>query len=100
MFFLIFDQKKSKENQKKTPKNADPNPPACTYMGLAILFVLFSRFFLVFDQKKQKTGENQKKMQTLALTHQLVPTWVLQFWLVGFRMYYLCKNDDFSALPG
>ena len=61
MFFLFLTQKKSKENQKKKQKNADPNPPACTYMGLAILFVLFSRFFLVFDQKKQKTGENPRK---------------------------------------
>ena len=33
---------------------ADPNSPACTYMGLAILFFLFFGFlnvFWVFDQK-------------------------------------------------
>ena len=44
---------KNIEKTKKTKKNkiADPNSPACTYMGLAILFFfvfLFSRGFFGF----------------------------------------------------
>ena len=84
---------KSIKNLEKTKKNADPNSPACAYMGLAILFFLcslflwFSRvFFLVFDQKYQKSEKTKKikknKMQTL--THQLVRTWVLHFFLIVF----------------
>ena len=39
---------KNIEKTKKTKKNkiADPNSPACTYMGLAILFFLFFFGFL------------------------------------------------------
>ena len=52
--------RKPKKTKKKT-KIADPNSPACTYMGLAILFFfVFSRFFWVFDQKYQKPRQNQK----------------------------------------
>ena len=48
---------KTSRNPKKKQKNkiADPNSPACTYMGLAILFFLvffgFLNVFSVFDQK-------------------------------------------------
>ena len=62
-FNLLFDlffrenQKKSSkssknlEKTKKNKKNADPNSPACTYMGLAIFYFFFLEVFLVFDQK-------------------------------------------------
>ena len=54
---------KSSKNIEKTKKNkiADPNSPACTYMGLAILFFLvFSRFFW-FLTKSSKNIEKTKK---------------------------------------
>ena len=61
---------------------ADPNSQACAYMGLAILFFWFSQCFLGFWPKVLKTSRNpkkQKKTKLQTLTHQLVPTWVLQF---------------------
>ena len=58
MFFGFLTKSiKNLEKSKKKQKNkiADPNSPACTYMGLAILFffvfLVFSMFFWVFDQK-------------------------------------------------
>ena len=58
MFFGFLTKSiKNLEKSKKTKKNkiADPNSPACTYMGLAILFFFcffgFLNVFWVFDQK-------------------------------------------------
>ena len=71
---------------------ADPNSPACAYMGLAILFFWFSQCFLGFWPKVLKTSRNPKKtkkpkLQTL--THQLVPTWVLVFLVfLVFSMFF------------
>ena len=66
-FFWVLDQKyqKPRENQKnKKNKIADPNSPACTYKGLAILFFLFflvfSKFFGVLT-KSIKNLEKPKK---------------------------------------
>ena len=61
--FLVFSRFLKTKKQKN--KIADPNSPACTYMGLAILVFLvfffgFLEVFLVFDQKYQKPRENQK----------------------------------------
>ena len=104
-FWFLTKSIKNLEKTKKNKKNkiADPNSPACTYMGLAIFFFLvFSRFFLVFDQKYQKPRENQKNKKTKlqTLTHQLVPTWVLQFWLC--LLFYMMSDHvlggDFSLL--
>ena len=48
-------------------KIADPNSPACAYMGLAILvvlvFLVFSRIFWFLTKKYQKPRENQKKQK-------------------------------------
>ena len=70
---------------------ADPNSPACAYMGLAILFFVFSMFFGFFTKSIQNLEKSKKKLQTL--THQLVPTWVLQFWFFlvffGFLNFFL-----------
>ena len=51
-------------------------------------------FFLIFDQKKKakKTRKKNKKMQTL--THQLVPTWVLQFCLFCFLEFFLVFDQN------
>ena len=78
-------------------------------MGLAILFFLFLfgffgflEVFLVFGQKYQKPRQNKKNKQTKlqTLTHQLVPTWVLQFWLC--LLFYMMSDHvlcgDFSLL--
>ena len=52
---------KNLEKPKKPKKIADPNSPACTYMGLAILFFFgFLEVFLGFDQKYQKPRETKK----------------------------------------
>ena len=61
---------------------ADPNSPACAFTGLAVLFFWFSQCFFWFLTKSiKKPREIQKKQKTKlqTLTHQLVPTWVLQF---------------------
>ena len=67
--FLGFWPKvlKTSRNPKKTKKKnkiADPNSPACTYMGLAILvffvFLVFSMFF-GFLTKSIKNLEKSKK---------------------------------------
>ena len=56
-FWFLTKSSKTSRKPKKPKKNkiADPNSPACTYMGLAILFFLFFfgflEVFLVFDQK-------------------------------------------------
>ena len=42
---------------------ADPNSPACAYMGLAILFFWFSQCFLGFWPKVLKTSRNPKKQK-------------------------------------
>ena len=71
---------------------ADPNSPACAYMGLAILFFWFSQCFLGFWPKVLKTSRNPKKKQKntklQTLTHQLVPTWVLQFCFFCFFCFF------------
>ena len=62
MFFFGFLTKSSKNLEKpKKTKIADPNSPACTYMGLAILFFFgfLDVFFWVFD--KSSTSRKQKK---------------------------------------
>ena len=59
--FLAFDQKwqKPRENQKnKKNKIADPNSPACTYMGLAILFFFW---FLTKSSKNLEKTKNKKQ---------------------------------------
>ena len=45
-FLVLTESNKNLEKPKKQ-KIADPNSPACAYMGLAILF---SCFFLVFSR--------------------------------------------------
>ena len=85
-------------------KIADPNSPACAYMGLAILvvlvFLVFSRIFWFLTKKYQKPRENQKNKKTKlqTLTHQLVPAWVLQFWfcLLFYMMSDRVLVGDFS----
>ena len=67
MFLLLLV--KNQKNLEKTKKNqktkiADPNSPACTYMGLAILFFLFFwvfSMFLLLLVKNQKNLEKTKK---------------------------------------
>ena len=55
-FLVLTESNKNLEKPKKQ-KIADPNSPACTYMG--------SRSFLVFDQKYQKPRDKpQRKLQT------------------------------------
>ena len=62
MFFGFLTKSiKNLEKSKKNKKNkiADPNSPACTYMGLAILvFLVFSMFFGFLT----KTSRNDKKV--------------------------------------
>ena len=66
LLLLVKNPKKPRENQKNNQKNkiADPNSPACAYMGLAILFFLFCFGFLdvfaTFGQKPKKTSRKPK----------------------------------------
>ena len=68
MFFglLTKSNKNLEKFKKKQKKIADPNSPACTYMGLAILvflfFLVFSMFF-GFLTKSIKNLEKSKKNQ-------------------------------------
>ena len=60
MFFLFLTKSiKNLEKSKKNKKNkiADPNSPACTYMGLAILFFLVFSMFFWFLTKSIKNLE-------------------------------------------
>ena len=85
----IKNLEKTIKNRKK--QNCNPNSPACAYMGLAILFFfcffVFSRFLPKYQNGKnlEKTKKKQKKQNCRPLTHQLVPTWVLQF------CFFLCS---------
>ena len=55
---------------------------------------------MVFDQKYQKPRENKKKTKLQTLTHQLVPTWVLQFcffcFLLGFLEVFLVFDQKYQ----
>ena len=65
MFFGFLTKSiKNLEKSKKKQKNkiADPNSPACTYMGLAILFFLFFLVFSMFFGFLTKTSRNDKKV--------------------------------------
>ena len=100
----MFLAKSSKniEKTKKTKKIADPNSPACTYMGLAILFVfvflVFSRFFwfLAKSSKNIEKTKKTKKTKLQTLTHQLVPTWVLQFCFFCFLLFFWFSRGFFG----
>ena len=61
MFFGFLT--KSIKNLEKSKKNkiADPNSPACTYMGLAILFFLFFLVFSMFFGFLTKSIKNLEK---------------------------------------
>ena len=76
MFFGFLTQRiKNLEKSKKNKKNkiADPNSPACTYMGLAILFFLvFSMFFGFLT----KTSRNDKKANKNKIACVCVCVWV------------------------
>ena len=71
MFFFGFWPKvlKTSRNPKKNKKNkiADPNSPACTYMGLAICFFWFSQCFLVFDQNLKKWQKSKQKQNCMCV---------------------------------
>ena len=62
--FLTKSIKNLEKSKKNKNKIADPNSPACTYMGLAILvflfFLVFSMFF-GFLTKSIKNLEKSKK---------------------------------------
>ena len=105
-FWFLTKSIKNLEKTKKTKNNKipDPNSPACAYMGLAILFFFgfffwFSRGFLILLVKNQKTSRKPKKQKATkfqTLTHQLVPTWVLQFcFFFGFSRFF----DTFGQKP-
>ena len=63
---------KSSKNIEKTKKNkiADPNSPACTYMGLAILFFFvffgFLEVFLVLTKSSKNIEKTKKNKKTIA----------------------------------
>ena len=105
--------KNLEKTKKNTKKNADPNSPAaCTYMGLAILLVLFFCFLEVFcmstpellfsrgflyvyprtvknlEKTKKKQKKNADPNSPAACTHMgLVIVCFLFFW---FSRGFLC----------
>ena len=103
LFFFVFSRfflflTKSSKNIEKTKKNQNCRPynsPACTYMGLAILFFFVFFCFLEVFWFLTKTSRKQKKTKKTklqTLTHQLVPTWVLQF---CFFLFFLFSRGFF-----
>ena len=83
MFFCFLTKSIKNLEKSKKDKKADPNSPACTYMGLAILVLGFWPKVLKNLEKSKKT----KKTKLQTLTHQLVPTGVLQFCFFGFLVF-------------
>ena len=78
--FFCFWPKVAKTSRKpKKNKIADPNSPACTYMGLAFFFCFLVVFGFWPKVAKTSRKPKRKKNKIADPAHQLVPTWVLQF---------------------
>jgi len=93
MFFWFLT--KSIKNLEKSKKIADPNSPACTYMGIAILFffvfLVFSMFF-GFLTKSFKNLEKSKKNKKNKIADPNSPACTDMGLAILFFWFYLEKS--------
>ena len=77
---IIKNLEKTKKINKKKQQNDTPQPPRSSPSHGFGFFG--SRGFSAKVPKTSRTPKKQKKNKLQTLTHQLVPTWVLQFWFL------------------
>ena len=77
---------------------ADPNSPACAYMGLAILFFWFSQCFLGFWPKVLKTSRNPKKTKKNKIADPNSPACTYMGLAILFFLFFLVFSMFFGFL--